>query len=96
MRAVQIAQKLGQLGQLPEVRLALLDKAKLASVNQEGGDGKFKFALTGTAESQDPARRWLVWSVEELFRLILPADVRSSALAAASTPDSQPCRKKRH
>ncbi|EST06204.1 Tetratricopeptide-like helical [Kalmanozyma brasiliensis GHG001] len=89
MRAVQIAQKLGQLGQLPEVRVALLEKAKLASVGDEGGE-KFKFALTGTAESQDPAERWLVWSVEELFRLVLPADVHASALAAAATPADAP------
>lgn len=87
MRAVQIAQKLGQLGQLPDVRVGLLEKAKLASVGEEGAE-KLRFALTGTADSQDPAERWLVWSVEELFRLVLPADVHASALAAAATAKS--------
>ena len=91
MRAVQIAQKLGLLGQLPEVRIALLEKARAASGAQEDVEGnaegkKYRFSLTGTAESQDPAEKWLVWSVEELFRLVLPADVHASALAAAAAP----------
>ncbi|SJX61281.1 uncharacterized protein SRS1_10276 [Sporisorium reilianum f. sp. reilianum] len=90
MRAVQIAQKLGMLGQLPEVRIALLNKAKLAHAAQaqDGEDNKFRFSLTGTADSQDPAERWLVWSVEELFRLVLPTDVHASALAAAAAAPS--------
>ncbi|SPO22483.1 uncharacterized protein UTRI_01161 [Ustilago trichophora] len=97
MRAVQIAQKLGMLGQLPEVRISLLEKAKEANAvvggeQEEGQAGKkYRFSLTGTAASQDPAEKWLVWSVEELFRLVLPADVHASALAAAAapaTPDS--------
>ncbi len=90
MRAVQIAQKLGSLGQLPEVRIELLSKAKeansVAEQAQEEGGKKYRFRLTGTADSQDPAEKWLVWSVEELFRLVLPADVHASALAAAATP----------
>ncbi len=88
MRAVQVAQKLGMLGQLPEVRIELLNRAKQAPI-QDAAEGKddakpFRFSLTGTATSEDPAERWLVWSVEELFRLILPADVHASALAAAA------------
>ncbi|SAM77547.1 uncharacterized protein UBRO_01815 [Ustilago bromivora] len=87
MRGVQLAQKLGLLGQLPEVRVELLSKVK-ARQAQDGDDGKpVRFALTGTAESQDPAERWLVWSVEELFRLVLPADVHASALSAARQPE---------
>lgn len=87
MRAVQIAQKLGMLGQLPEVRLGLLDKMKAdQSGEQDQGGKKHRFRLTGTADSQDPAEKWLVWSVEELFRLVLPAEVHASALAAASSP----------
>ncbi|GAC72571.1 hypothetical protein PANT_7c00162 [Moesziomyces antarcticus T-34] len=90
MRAVQIAQKLGMLGQLPEVRIELLNRAKQAPI-QDAAEAKddaklFRFSLTGTAASEDPAERWLVWSVEELFRLILPADVHASALAAAAAP----------
>ncbi|GAC97052.1 hypothetical protein PHSY_004636 [Pseudozyma hubeiensis SY62] len=88
MRAVQIAQKLGMLGQLPEVRLAVLDKIKAIHLGeqQEQGAMKYRFSLTGTSESQDPAEKWLVWSVEELFRLVLPAEVHASALAAAAAP----------
>lgn len=87
MRAVQLAQKLGMLGQLPEVRVELLSKVKAqGEVGEEGASKPARFALTGTAESQDPAERWLVWSVEELFRLVLPADVHASALAAAAQP----------
>ncbi|CDS00914.1 hypothetical protein, partial [Sporisorium scitamineum] len=89
MRAVQIAQKLGLLGQLPEVRIALLNKAKLAQVGAEQDGEKFRFSLTGTADSQDSAERWLVWSVEELFRLVLPTEVHASALAAAASPPSE-------
>ncbi|SNX82589.1 uncharacterized protein MEPE_01295 [Melanopsichium pennsylvanicum] len=89
MRGVQIAQKLGLLGQLPEVRIVLLEKLKEERmVGGEGENKKGMFALTGTAESRDPAERWLVWSVEELFRLVLPSDVRASALAAARAPES--------
>ncbi|TKY84923.1 hypothetical protein EX895_006003 [Sporisorium graminicola] len=92
MRAVQIAQKLGLLGQLPEVRITLLHKAKLAQpgAQQDGDEDTFRFSLTGTADSQDPAERWLVWSVEELFRLVLPASVHASALAAAAATDAAP------
>lgn len=86
MRAVQLAQKLGMLGQLPEVRVELLSKMKEYPGEEEVGGQPFRFSLTGTAESKDPAEKWLVWSVEELFRLVLPEDVRSSALAAAAAP----------
>ncbi|KAJ9477529.1 hypothetical protein PHBOTO_001088 [Pseudozyma hubeiensis] len=91
MRAVQIAQKLGTLGQLPEVRLALLDKIRATQLGeqQEQGAMKYRLSLTGTSESQDPAEKWLVWSVEELFRLVLPAEVHASALAAAAAPSAE-------
>lgn len=91
MRAVQIAQKLGMLGQLPEVRISLMEKAKGAQLPEDGEkEKKHRFSLTGTAESSDPAEKWLVWSVEELFRLVLPADVHASALAAAAGPTTSP------
>ncbi|PWZ03208.1 hypothetical protein BCV70DRAFT_197439 [Testicularia cyperi] len=93
MRAVAVAQKLGQLGQLPEVRVEMLstptnDDAKDVAPGQAQQSTVKRASLTGTAESEDPSEKWLVWSVEELFRLILPADVREKALAAARAPEN--------
>lgn len=85
MRAVSIASKLGQLGQLPEVRVELLDKL---------GEGSKRVSLTGTADSKDPAERYLVWSVEELFRIMLPQDVRQKALEAAASSNSEQANQK--
>lgn len=75
MRAVSIASKLGFLGQIPEVRAEVLGRRRDASA---------RVSLTGTPDSQDPAERYLVWSVEELFRIMLPQDIRQKALDAAA------------
>lgn len=61
MRAVALAQKCGDLAQLPDVGRALI----------KGG------------EERDMAETHLVWSVEELLRLTVPAEKREAALAAS-------------
>lgn len=63
MRAIAIAQRCGDLAQVPEVGQAL---------SQRG-------------ETRDMAEEHLVWSVEELLRLAVPAEPRDAALAAPPT-----------
>ncbi|EPQ29755.1 uncharacterized protein PFL1_02974 [Pseudozyma flocculosa PF-1] len=90
MRAVAIAQRMGDLAQIDEVLAAVIDLEEAAApAGAAAGAGgaagrRAPPPITGTVESPDPAERNLVWSVEEMLRLALPEEVRQKALDAAA------------
>ncbi|PWN43148.1 hypothetical protein IE81DRAFT_322661 [Ceraceosorus guamensis] len=70
MRAVAIAQRLGDLASTTEVSAHLAQQPHLG--------------VTQPSDAQDAAEAHLVWSVEELLRLSVPDDVRKGVLQATS------------